>query len=91
MRAIFPCFGQTSSTALYSDVLLLAVPQYFLQNQIAMSDPNNRVRSQVMAERRADNIDQLVGMWGNDPPPPDNEARRSTPNSRKPFWTFKPG
>lgn len=69
----------------------VAAHQYFLQNQIAMSDPNNRVRSQVMGERRTDNIDQLIRMWGNDPAPPDNEARRSSPDSRKPFWTFKPG
>lgn len=71
--------------------LKLREDQDFLQGQIAMSDPNNLVRSEVLADRRADNINQLITMWGNEPPPPDNEARRATPNTRKPFWTYKPG
>jgi len=65
--------------------------QYFLQNQLAMADPNNRVRGDCMRERREANVKQLVTMWGSDPKPPDNEARRADPDTRTAFWKFKGG
>lgn len=61
----------------------------FLAAKIALADPSNRVRSDLTQTRREDNVNQLVGMWGNDPEPPMNDARRATPNSRTPFWTLK--
>jgi len=46
----------------------------FLAAKIALSDPSNRVRSDLTQTRREDNVNQLVGMWGNDPEPPMNDA-----------------
>jgi len=61
----------------------------FLKAKLALEDPNNRVRSDLTRTRRENNVTQLIGMWGNDPEPPMNDARRATPNSRIPFWTLK--
>ena len=46
----------------------------FLAAKIALADPSNRVRSDMTQTRREDNVNQLVGMWGNDPEPPMNDA-----------------
>jgi hypothetical protein len=51
----------------------------FLAAKMALSDPNNRVRSTLKETGREDNVAQLVGIWGNDPQPPMNDARRATP------------
>ena len=51
----------------------------FLAAKIALSDPNNRVRSELKQTGREANVVQLVDMWGNDPEPPENDARRATP------------
>ena len=61
----------------------------FLKAKLALEDPNNRVRSDLTRTRRENNVTHLIGMWGNDPEPPMNDARRATPNSRTPFWTLK--
>ena len=61
----------------------------FLKAQIALSDPNNRVRSLLKQTGKVNNVTQLVDMWGGEPEPPMNDARRATPNSRVPFWTLK--
>ena len=62
--------------------------QFFLQGQLALQNPDNKVRSLMMSTRKEDNVAQLIGMWGNDPEPPSNEATRAPPGERKAFWLY---
>lgn len=63
--------------------------QAFLEGQVAMSDPSNRVRSQLLQSRRHHNANHLISLWGRQQEPVINAIRAVSPSSRPPFWTLK--
>mmetsp|Transcript_59448 Transcript_59448/g.140549 ORF Transcript_59448/g.140549 Transcript_59448/m.140549 type:complete len:702 (-) Transcript_59448:148-2253(-) len=61
---------------------------YFLQAQLALQNPENKVRSNLMQTRREDSVKQLIDMWGPEQRPPTNAATRAKPSERTAFWAL---